>query len=197
VTAAYDVVAAQYAEKNAAVPPVYQELAPGFLALAGPGGLVLDLGCGAGRDLGWLLSLGANAIGGDLSTGMLAEAKQHAPGRLVRLDMRYLPFDDVAVAGVWCSASMLHLPKQEAPIALAEMRRVLPPGAPLLLAIQEGDGEVWEPSPYGVPDERFFARYQPDEAESLLTGAGFAIQERRTGEATNQRRWLTFLSTRV
>ncbi|HZO33237.1 MAG TPA: hypothetical protein VFH48_45415 [Chloroflexota bacterium] len=40
------------------------------------------------------------------------------------------------------------------------MRRVLAPGGPLLLGIQEGDGEGWEPSPYAVPVERFFARYR-------------------------------------
>jgi SAM-dependent methyltransferase len=209
VAAAYDVVAAAYAERNSEMPPAYLELGARFLTLAGAGRQVLDLGCGAGRDLGWLLGQGADAIGGDLSMGMLAQAKSqvqahsqarvaqakaYAADRLVRLDMTALPFPDTTFGGVWCSASLLHLPKELAPRALAEMHRVLMPGGPLLLGIQEGDSEGWEAGPYaGV--ERFFARYRSDEAAALLDGAGFAVQELRTGEAPN-RRWLTFLSIR-
>ena len=76
------------------------------------------------------------------------------------------------------------------------MRRVLAARCPLLLSIQEGDGEGWEPSPYDVPVERFFARYGPDEAETLVTAAGFVVQERRRGESPN-RRWLQYLATRT
>jgi len=191
---AYDQLAAAYAEKNATMPPAYLDLGPRFLALLQPGARVLDLGCGAGRDLAWLIQQGANVVGGDRSAGMLAQARQHAPGRLLQLDMRLQPFRDAAFGGVWCSASLLHLPKQDAPGALAEMHRILVPGGPLLLGIQEGDSEGWEPSPYEVPVERFFARYRPDEAEAMLGGAGFRVLERRTGQAPN-RRWLTFLAT--
>jgi ubiquinone/menaquinone biosynthesis C-methylase UbiE len=194
VADAYDQVAASYAEKNATMPPAYLDLGPRFLALASPGLPVLDVGCGAGRDLAWLTRQGARVVGADRSTGMLAQARQYPAGGLVQADMRSLPFDDRAFGGVWCSASLLHLPKQEAPGALAEMRRALAPGGPLLLGIQEGDSEGWESSPYAVPVERFFARYRPDEAEAMLVRAGFEILERRTGTAPN-RRWLTFLAT--
>jgi ubiquinone/menaquinone biosynthesis C-methylase UbiE len=199
VAAAYDVVAATYAERNSVMPPAYLELGPRFLALAGAGGGVLDLGCGAGRDLGWLLSQGADVLGGDLSAGMLAQARlqlqTRSVGRLIRLDMTALPCPDASFGGVWCSASLLHLPKQLAPRALAEMHRVLTPSGPLLLGIQEGDSEGWEAGAYEAHVERFFARYRQDEAESMLTEAGFAIQDLHTGEARN-RRWLTFLSIR-
>ena len=202
MAAAYDRLAAAYAERNATMPAAYLELGPTFLGLVQAGARVLDLGCGAGRDLAWLGDQGADVVGGDRSRGMLAQAKNlvlasgHAPARLLQLDMRRLPFEDETIGGVWCSASLLHLPKQDAPGALAEMRRVLAPGGPLLLGIQEGDAEGWEPSPYGIEVERFFARYHPDEAEAMIASAGFAIRARRAGESPN-RRWLTFLATRA
>lgn len=202
MAAAYDRLAAAYAERNATMPEAYLELGPRFLGLVRAGARVLDLGCGAGRDLAWLDAEGADVIGGDRSLGMLAQARDlvraggHAPSGLLQLDMRHLPFGDETFGGVWCSASLLHLPKRDAPGALVEMRRVLPPDGPLLLGIQEGDGEGWEPSPYGVPVDRFFARYRPDEAEAMVAGAGFVIRECRTGVAPN-RRWLTLLATRV
>jgi ubiquinone/menaquinone biosynthesis C-methylase UbiE len=202
MAAAYDRVAAEFAEKNAIMPPGYLEIGPRFLALVRSGRAVLDVGCGAGRDLAWLAERGASVVGGDRSAGMLAQARQlvranqHGPGRLLQLDMRGLPFGGAVFGGVWCSASLLHLPKADAPGALAEMYRVLTPGGPLLLGIQEGDSEGWEPSPYDVPVERFFARYRQDEAEAMLGAAGFEILERRTDVAPN-RRWLTFLAARA
>ena len=196
MAAAYDQVAAAYAAKNATMPPAYLELGPRFLVRLSSGLRVVDVGCGAGRDLAWLTQQGVEVVGVDRSTGMLAQARQHATGGLVQVDMRSLPFEDGAYGGVWCSASLLHLPKRDAPGALAEMHRVLVPDGPLLLGIQEGDGEGWEPSPYDVPVERFFARYRPAEAEAMLVTSGFEILDRRTGVAPN-RRWLTFLCSAV
>lgn len=194
MAAAYDQVAARFAEVNAVMPESYRRVLPRFLAQAGPDATILDLGCGAGRDLAALAALGARVIGADLSLGMLAQAQQHGVGHLLRVDMRHLPFPDGSFAGVWCSASLLHLPKQDAPGALAEMQRVLVPGGPLMLAVQAGDSEGWEPAPYG-PVERFFARYRPDEIEARLAEAGFTLEERHD-ELSPTRHWLRMLATR-
>jgi SAM-dependent methyltransferase len=194
MAAAYDQAAPRYAELNAVVPDHFLEVAPRFLAQAGPGETMLDLGCGAGRDLAWLSAQGADVVGGDLSLGMLMQSRRHGVGRLLRLDMRALPFSAGTFGGIWCSASMLHLPKPEAPRALSEMCRALKPGGPLLLALQEGDAEGWETGAYG-PVERFFASYRSDEAEALLTAAGLTVQDLHV-EETPTRNWLRFLATR-
>lgn len=191
-SAAYDRIAADYAARNAAMPPNLLDVGARFLARAGPGRHVLDVGCGAGRDMAWLEAQGAEVIGVDLSTGMLAQAQPSVRGRLLRMTMRHLAFRSGHFAGVWCMASLLHLPKAEAPGVLAEIRRVLTPGGVLALGLQEGTGEGWEHGPY--PDvERFFARYTAEEAETLLTAARFDVLERRRDD-TGARRWRTFLA---
>jgi SAM-dependent methyltransferase len=195
MAAAYDQVAEEFARRNGVVPDHFLEVGPRFLAQAGPGAVILDLGCGAGRDLAWLSAQGADVVGGDLSLGMLMQARRHDVGRLLRLDMRALPFPSGAFGGIWSSASLLHLPKPDAPRALAEMHRVLAPGSPLLLAVQEGDSEGWEPAPYG-PVERFFARYRSDEIAPRLAESGFVVTERHV-EETPTRRWLRLLATRT
>jgi SAM-dependent methyltransferase len=122
-----------------------------------------------------------------------AEARRQVRGGLVQLDMLRLAFPAGAFAGVWSDASLLHLPKPAAPGALAEMRRVLPPGGALFLALQEGAGEGWEAGRFG-PVQRFFARYQPADVVALLGGAGFAV--RRQGQMpAGPRTWLLFLAT--
>ncbi len=191
---AYDRVAPVFAEVNARMPPALLELGPRFVERVLRGATVLDVGCGPGRDLAWLAERGLAVVGGDLSAGMLAQARKQTDAPLVRINMCHQPFADGAFGGIWSSASLLHLPKALAPVALAEMRRLLAPGGPLLLSIQAGEGEGWEMSPYG-PVERFFARYQPEEVEALLSSAGFVVKVRRQGETANGRQWLNYLAT--
>jgi ubiquinone/menaquinone biosynthesis C-methylase UbiE len=190
--AAYDQIAEEFANVNANMPPELAADADLFLDLAGPGARLLDLGCGAGRDMAWLESQGATVVGSDLSAGMLAQARPRARGSLVQADMRRLPFKTGYLQGVWCCAALLHLPKADAPYALAEMRRVLAPAGALFLSIQEGIGEGWEPTTrYGEPIERFFARYRAEEMAMLLVESGFVIHD-HTAES---RRWLDFMAT--
>ncbi len=192
----YDKAALLYAKRNAAMREGVEERAALFMKMLGPSEAqprVLDLGCGAGRDMAWLEGHGARVVGADLSAGMLAIAKGEATGPLVQMDMRQLPFKNNCFNGVWCMASMLHIPRAEASGVLAEVRRVLLPGGALLLGLQEGEGEQWEANPYGE-GERFFARYSPQEAAELLTQAGFAVQSVYSS-VTSPRQWVHLLAT--
>ena len=129
----------------------------------------------------------------DPSSGMLAQARARVRGDQLRMNLCRLAFSAGRFQGVWCMASLLRLPKAEAPDALGEMRRVLLPGGALLLGLQEGEGEIWESAPYGTA-ERLFVRYTPGEAEALLNLAGFSVHERAANDA-GRRRWLQFLAT--
>ncbi|MBA2363070.1 MAG: class I SAM-dependent methyltransferase [Chloroflexia bacterium] len=196
--ATYDTIAASFAEQTARRPVQYEEVGRRFLALLPVGSSILEVGCGAGRDMAWLEAQGTVVTGVDLSPGMLAEARRLVRGPLLEMDMRHLDFPDSAFGGIWCMASLLHLPKAEAPRALAEMRRVLVPAGVLALTIQEGEGEVWESEAYGHPVERFFARYSRRDAERMLAGAGFLVLESERADSARERprmtSWLSFLA---
>ncbi len=192
--AAYDQIAARYAQVNAAMPAELAIAAARFRQLVGPGARVLDLGCGAGRDMAWLERLGLKLIGVDYSLGMLAHALAQADGSLLLMDMRHLGFREGQFQGVWCCASLLHLPKSEAPLALIEVRRVLLPGGVLFLSVQQGIGEVWEPCTY-ADTERFFARYACGEIAALLSQCGFTTLEGSSGQG-GARLWLQLFAIR-
>lgn len=192
VQAAYDHIAPVFAERNAAMPRSYVELGARFAEEIGTDKRILDLGCGVGRDMAWFEQQGLEVVGVDLSVEMLRLARTTVRGRLVQLDMRRLPFGPGVFHGVWCSASLLHIPKAEAPTVLSEARRVLAPNGVLFLALQEGEGETWERGVYR-DEERFFARYSVDEVGALISEAGFDTLEQRAGER-GPRRWLDFLA---
>lgn len=139
---------------------------------------VLDLGCGPGRDTLYFGQQGYAVIGVDLSAGMLAEAVRRVPqGQFIQADMRWLPFASGAFGGVWACASLLHLPKSLAGVALAEMWRVLEPAGAVFLAVKRGTADIWR----GSADEDdepgfFFAHYLPSEIRDLVEDAGFVIK---------------------
>ncbi len=138
-----------------------------------PGARVLDLGCGPGRDVRFLNELGFQTVGLDRSAGMLAEARPRVVAPFVQADMRALPFADGSFDGVWACASLLHVPRAEAPAVLAEVRRVLEHGH-LFLAVKRGEGETWVETEHGPV---FFACYHPAEVELLVERAGLRVLE--------------------
>jgi SAM-dependent methyltransferase len=150
---------------------------------------VLDAGCGSGRDSRELAARGLPVLAVDLSQGMLDEARAWTARRLAAgaihyalMDLRRLELPDACCRGVWCSASLLHLPRPVAPRAVAELARVARPGAPLVVFLKlAGDGPEQRFLPYAhdhLPGaRRFFAYYAPDEAQRLVEGAGFRVRD--------------------
>lgn len=103
----------------------------------GPGTRVLDLACGAGRHLERLRAAGYAAVGVDLSAPLLEEAAsgRGLRGRLVRGDMRALPFGDArfdAVVNFFTSFGYFTTREEDAEVA-REIRRVLVPDGRFLI----------------------------------------------------------------
>mgnify|MGYP001485738810 CR=1 FL=1 len=163
---------------------------------------VIDVGCGPGRDALQLAQLGFQVIATDLADAMLDEARKRCEGQpgaehiaFRRMDMRSLDLAAASCAGLWVSASFLHIPKRENQQVLREFRRVLVPGGALTLLVKERDEgpderyEVHQAS----GEQRFFARYRGSELWDLLAQAGFLVLEMRTARDkrfANLQRWL-------
>jgi ubiquinone/menaquinone biosynthesis C-methylase UbiE len=169
---------------------------------------VLDLGCGPGRDSILLAQEGFNVLGADISEAMLDEARkrcQHLPNaeRITfrRMDMHALDLPDASCAGIWLSASFLHIPKRENLQVMKGIVRVLVPGGPLQMMVKECDEGADER--YEVHKEsgktRFFARYSGSELWALLEQAGLQVEEILTDvdrRFQNLQRWLGALAVK-
>ena len=106
-----------------------------------PGARVLDLGCGGGRHSAPLAEAGFSVVGLDLSPELLAAARTRLgpSGRLVRADMRALPFAERsfdAVTSFFTSFGYFTAAGDDARV-LEGMARVVHPGGGLLLDLPD------------------------------------------------------------
>jgi ubiquinone/menaquinone biosynthesis C-methylase UbiE len=91
---------------------------------------VLDLACGTGRWLEWLMTGGASSgVGVDFSPAMLAAAKEKSAvrGRVVQADCRAVPFAHAVFNLMICSFALGHIADLRS--VAREVGRVATPGA--------------------------------------------------------------------
>jgi TDG/mug DNA glycosylase family protein len=145
------------------------------------GAPVADLGCGPG----WHLPvLGSPAVAIDESRAMLELVPEHAPNAWrVQADLSHLPFRRGSLAGAWASKSYVHVARSAVPMALWDLQRALPVGAPLELVVFEGD---LEHGAFADDDfaGRWFSTWPADLLLGVVEGAGFTVDRwHRTGPA--------------
>lgn len=151
-----------------------------FLELIPKTDLVLDAGCGSGRDCNYISSQGYRCEGVDLSEGLLKIARESYPSIHFQIgDLRKLPFPDSTFGGVWANASLLHLEKtSDVKKALSEFNRLLKPDGILFVRVkaQLGEQQIEKVTVKKLSSvSRLFRYYTKQELEKLVSDAGFAI----------------------
>lgn len=143
----------------------------GFVHRLKRGDNLVDLGCGAGRDLKEFRESCLEPVGIDYSYPLCVLAHRYSRVPVVNGDMQQLPFANGSFAGASAVASLLHLYRTEIPNALGEISRVLNPGGLLFTSMKCGSGE--QRDDHG----RWFSYFAPDEWINYLQGAGFIMVE--------------------
>jgi SAM-dependent methyltransferase len=112
----------------------------GFLALLPPGGSILELGCGAGNHSAKMLEAGFAVRPTDGSPEM-AEAASRRLGRTVETMLFHELDEQEAYDGVWASACLLHVPKDELKGILGRIHRALKPDGVFYASFKIGAGD--------------------------------------------------------
>jgi SAM-dependent methyltransferase len=128
---------------------------------------ILDFGCGPGRDLKKFTELGHVAIGLDGSSKFAAIAGtlefEVWEQNFLQLNLPNERFD-----GIFANASLFHIPCQELPRVLKELKATLKPRGVLFSSNPRGSNQE------GWSDDRYGAFHDLEAWRKYATGAGFA-----------------------
>jgi SAM-dependent methyltransferase len=111
-----------------------------FLALLPPRGAVLELGCGAGFHAAAILAQGFALRATDGSPEMAELAARRLGHPVEAMLFHELDVRD-AYDGVWASACLLHVPRDELADVLARIRRALKPAGVFYASFKLGEGD--------------------------------------------------------
>ena len=132
-----------------------------FLRLVPEGGLILDLGCGSGRDSLYFLQRGYEVEACDGSEEMVKAAS-----RLTGLPVKQMLFSELyelnRYDGIFACASILHIPFAELPDILDRITKALKPQGIAYISFKYGDYE-------GYRNGRYFTDMNEERLEIVLS----------------------------
>jgi 2-polyprenyl-3-methyl-5-hydroxy-6-metoxy-1,4-benzoquinol methylase len=138
-----------------------------FLQHVAPGGAILDAGCGSGRDARAFAELGYEVTAFDASEEMVRLARRHSG-----LPVQQLAFADInwlsAFDGIWASASLLHVPREELVATSEKIARALRPGGAWYLSMKFGQTTRYV-------EGRSFTDVTGDEIRALVDAVGLQV----------------------
>jgi ubiquinone/menaquinone biosynthesis C-methylase UbiE len=131
---------------------------------------ILEVACGAGQGLGYLVKRAKRVFAGDYTERLIKDAKRYYKERvpLLRLDAHFLPFRDQSFDVVILYEAIYYLTQPEH--FFDEVRRVLRKEGVLLIATVNKDWSEFNPSPFST---RYFS---VPELGELLGKNGFKTE---------------------
>ncbi len=132
-----------------------------FLELMPETGIILDAGCGSGRDTRFFIHQSFKVIAFDNSSKMVKLASD-----FTGLDCLLLSFEEIQFKnkfhGVWACSSLLHVPKNRMLHVLKKLGAALKPAGIMYISFKYGNTEFFR-------NGRHFSNYDEKSFTALLT----------------------------
>jgi SAM-dependent methyltransferase len=177
---------------------VKSPLASSFVRIFPPGGRILDIGCGSGRDMAELHRQGYQPFGVDATAELVALAQKAHPTLAGRIKKGVLP--DIGVPfdgefdGVLCSAVLMHIDTADLLNAALSIKSCLKVNGRLLVSIPSHRADVndQERDAHG----RLFKTYSPGYLRLIFERLGFTLIDQWENEDAMNRQtidWVTLI----
>lgn len=131
-----------------------------FLKEIVPGGHILDLGCGSGRDSKYFLEKGYHVTAVDGSLELCRIASEYIGQDVICRDFFEIN-EEETYDGIWACASLLHVEKERLPELLQNLHRALKEQGILYVSFKEGASS-------GMRNGRYFTDMTEDTIKELF-----------------------------
>jgi len=126
------------------------------------GARILDIGCGAGRDMLWLDKRGFSCIGLDCTPALVELARLHTGRPVIEADFETFGFQGMDMDALLLIGALVHVPHERFQFIFSRILRALKPQGHVLLTIKQGQGTQ------ARPDGRIFYLWPKAELMSIL-----------------------------
>ena len=111
-----------------------------FIKNLNKGALILDAGCGSGRDTKAFLDMGYNVEAFDASSELVSRASKYTG-----IEVKKALFNDINKVeeydAIWCCASLLHVPEIDLPETLSKLANALKSSGVWYVSFKYGDSQ--------------------------------------------------------
>jgi SAM-dependent methyltransferase len=157
-----------------ATPPPLQD----FIQSLPTGAMVVDLGCGPGRDSSAFIEAGINYLGIDFSEATIEKASELNPNAKFKVgDFRSLKFDPESIDAFWAIAALYHLNKSDFKTVMKRLHGFLKKNGQIFIVMKKGSGEHFSDDKRYASGKKFVSYYSLKELKEIYDGIGFSIKE--------------------
>jgi predicted Rossmann-fold nucleotide-binding protein/SAM-dependent methyltransferase len=180
---------AQLYHKEQTRPLVAQAQLDEFMGMVNPPAQVLDLGCGAGFDLGYLAQK-YSVTGIDNSREMVEIAQVENPNSEIILgDIISSDLGENKYKGIWARDVLHHISESDLDFVFAKIAKAMVPGGILYTIVREGEGEHLEQETRGGYSlQRFYHYFSEQELTDRAKRAGLELV--KTEHNVRSHKWL-------
>ena len=157
-----------------------------------PGAHILDIGCGAGRDVCWLQKRGFTCTGLDCSAALADLARRHTGLPVIEADFRTFDFRGIEMDALLLIGAMVHVPHGLFRSAFGRMLGALKPEGLVLISMKKGR------SSESVADGRVFYLWAQNELLQIFHACKMncLMYQEQESKVSSADVWMSFLLQR-
>jgi len=153
------------------------------------GAMVLDVGCGSGRDLLWFKNKGFEVIGFERSTGLAELAREHSGVEVIEGDFETYDFSFISVDAFISAGSLVHVQHERLADILKNIAQALENHGIFYVSLKQGEGT--ETDDLG----RLFYYWKDDELREVFKNQDYEVVDfyQKQSTANSNDVWLSYI----
>jgi SAM-dependent methyltransferase len=153
------------------------------------GAIVLDVGCGSGRDLLWMKKKGFDVIGFDRSSSLVKLARENAGCEVIEGDFETYDFSEISADAIMLIGALVHISYDRFSDLFKDIILSLSDFGKILITLKEGTGTRTD------TEGRTFYLWQDEKARAIFANLDFKVCDfsRSTSKTGSGEVWLGYV----